>query len=240
MPTRKPVIAISANLYDESRDYRVSRCYAEAVAASGAFALLLPASNSPEESENFLSGADGLLIPGGPDVDPLLYGEEPRQGLGLSKTSNDLFEIRLLRAAREAHKPVLCICRGIQVLNVAFGGTLYQDIPSQVPGALRHMQTPTDRADPTHSVDVEADSLIWEAYGQERILVNSFHHQAVKDVAPGFTVSARAKDGLAEAIEIREEHIVGVQWHPEVMVSAHPEHLCLFRQLAEAARRQGK
>lgn len=236
MLNQKPVIGISAVLYDESRDYRITRSYAEAVTESGALPLMIPSCMPQEDVEALLPELDGLFIPGGADVDPLLYGEEPRQALGLTKNANDRFEIHLLKVARRAHKPILCVCRGEQILNVAFGGTLYQDLPSQYPNALRHQQTPVGRNDPTHSIEITRPSLLFEIFGTERTVVNSFHHQAVKDLAHGFTVSARAKDGVIEAIEIPEEHILGVQWHPEAMYLVHSEHQALFRWLAEAAR----
>ena len=236
MLANKPVIGISAPLHPESRGYRISHCYADAVTEAGGIALLLPAVTAPEDVELLLQNLDGVLIPGGPDVDPLFYGEEPRQGLGLVIRSNDVFEMHLLKAARAAHKPILCVCRGVQVLNVTFGGTLIQDIPSQLPEALRHMQIPVDRVDPTHSVDIVKDSYLYEAFGTETVLTNSFHHQCINKVAPGFSVSAKARDGVIEAIEVKEERILGVQWHPEEMVHAHPEHLRLFKQLVDAAK----
>ena len=236
MLANKPVIGISAPLHPESRGYRISHCYADAVTEAGGIALLLPAVTAPEDVELLLQNLDGVLIPGGPDVDPLFYGEEPRQGLGLVIRSNDVFEMHLLKAARAAHKPILCVCRGVQVLNVTFGGTLIQDIPSQLPEALRHMQIPVDRADPTHSVDIVKDSYLYEVFGTETVLTNSFHHQCINKVAPGFSVSAKARDGVIEAIEVKEERILGVQWHPEEMVHAHPEHLRLFKQLVDAAK----
>ena len=236
MLANKPVIGISAPLHPESRGYRISHCYADAVTEAGGIALLLPAVTAPEDVELLLQNLDGVLIPGGPDVDPLFYGEEPRQGLGLVIRSNDVFEMHLLKAARAAHKPILCVCRGVQVLNVTFGGTLIQDIPSQLPEALRHMQIPVDRVDPTHSVDIVKNSYLYEAFGTETVLTNSFHHQCINKVAPGFSVSAKARDGVIEAIEVKEERILGVQWHPEEMVHAHPEHLGLFKQLVDAAK----
>ena len=236
MLANKPVIGISAPLHPESRGYRISHCYADAVTEAGGIALLLPAVTAPEDVELLLQNLDGVLIPGGPDVDPLFYGEEPRQGLGLVIRSNDVFEMHLLKAARAAHKPILCVCRGEQILNVTFGGTLIQDIPSQLPEALRHMQIPVDRADPTHSVDIVKDSYLYDAFGNETVLTNSFHHQCINKVAPGFSVSAKARDGVIEAIEVKEECILGVQWHPEEMVHAHPEHLGLFKQLVDAAK----
>ena len=199
MLANKPVIGISAPLHPESRGYRISHCYADAVTEAGGIALMVPAVTAPEDVELLLQNLDGVLIPGGPDVDPLFYGEEPRQGLGLVIRSNDVFEMHLLKAARAAHKPILCVCRGVQVLNVTFGGTLIQDIPSQLPEALRHMQIPVDRADPTHSVDLVKDSYLYEAFGNETVLTNSFHHQCINKVAPGFSVSAKARDGVIEA-----------------------------------------
>ena len=236
MLANKPVIGISAPLHPESRGYRISHCYADAVTEAGGIALLLPAVIAPEDVELLLQNRDGVLIPGGPDVDPLFYGEEPRQGLGLVIRSNDVFEMHLLKAARAAHKPILCVCRGVQILNVTFGGTLIQDVPSQLPEALRHMQIPVDRADPTHSVDIVKDSYLYDAFGTDTVLTNSFHHQCINKVAPGFSVSAKARDGVIEAIEVKEERILGVQWHPEEMVHAHPEHLRLFKQLVDAAK----
>lgn len=235
MLNNKPVIGISALLYEASRDYRITHSYAEVMTDAGGIPVLLPAAMPPEDAEALLPGLDGLLIPGGADVDPLLYGEEPRRELGLTKRSNDVFEIRLIRAARAAKLPILCVCRGEQVLNVAFGGTLYQDLPSQLPESFRHQQTPTDRCDATHSLDLEPGSLLASIYGCEQLRVNSFHHQAVREPAPGFAVSARARDGVVEAIEIREERILGVQWHPEAMALAHPEQRLLFRWLVTAA-----
>lgn len=236
MLAKKPIIGISASYHPESRGYRVSHCYADAIAAVGGIPVLIPAAVSPEDAELMLPGLDGILIPGGPDVDPLFYGEEPRQGLGLVIRSNDLFEMHLLKAARAAHKPLFCVCRGVQILNITFGGTLIQDIPSQLPNTLRHMQVPVDRREPTHSVDILKNTSLYEVYGTETILTNSFHHQCIQEVAPDFTVSAKARDGVIEAIEVKEEHILGVQWHPEEMVQAYPEHLGLFRQFVKAAQ----
>ena len=235
MLANKPVIGISAPLHPESRGYRVSHCYADAVAEAGGIPLMLPAAETAEDVDLLLPWLDGVLIPGGPDVDPLFYGEEPRQELGLVIHSNDVFEMNLLKAARTAHKPIFCVCRGVQILNVTFGGTLVQDIPSQLPGTLRHMQIPVDRTEPTHSVDIVKDTYLYKVFETDTILTNSFHHQCIQTVAPGFSVSAKARDGVIEAIEVKEEHILGVQWHPEEMVHAHPEHFGLFRQFVGAA-----
>ncbi len=235
MISKKPLIGISVPFHSESRGYRIPHGYGDAVVAAGGIAVLLPAANTKEDTELLLPGLDGILIPGGPDVDPFFYGEEPQRGLGPVIASNDEFEIHLIRAAREAHKPILAICRGVQILNVSFGGTLYQDIPTQIPESIQHDQGLTDRKEPAHRVGICRDSCLFKAYESETARVNSFHHQAVKKVAPGFSISAKAGDGIVEAIEIPEEHILGVQWHPEEMYEMHPEHLSLFRQLVDVS-----
>lgn len=232
----RPLIGVSAPYTESTRDYRSSFFYEDAITAAGGIAVLVPSANDPEAIRSLLSVLDGLVIPGGADVDPIFYGEEPVKGLGYFKTSNDEFEIDLIRTARAMHKPILCVCRGMQILNVAFGGSLYQDLPSQRPECIQHWQAPLDRVDVFHSMDIEEGSYLYEAYGKKSFRVNSFHHQAVKTVAPGFTASAHARDGIVEAIEVKEEHILGVQWHPEALYLSHPEHHCLFRQLISACR----
>jgi putative glutamine amidotransferase len=170
-----------------------------------------------------LAGIDCLLLTGGDDVAPSHYGEAAHPAVVAAEASRDEFEIALVRAARVAQIPILAICRGIQVLNVACGGTLVQDIPTQLHGALRHSlpAPPNESYFLAHEVWLEKDSLLSRLM-RERLLdadscdVNSRHHQAVKDVAPGFTVSATAPDGVVEAIEDPAARFcLGVQWHPE-------------------------
>jgi putative glutamine amidotransferase len=170
-----------------------------------------------------LSGIDGLLLTGGDDVAPSRYGEAAHATVSEAEPGRDEFELNLVKAARERQLPIFAICRGIQVLNVACGGTLVQDIPSQVPGALPH-RLPVPPNKPytlAHEVWLEKDSLLSNMMCErlsdaDACEVNSRHHQAVKTVAPGFTVSATAPDGIIEAIEDRSARFcVGVQWHPE-------------------------
>jgi putative glutamine amidotransferase len=173
--------------------------------------------------EQALSGVDGLLLTGGDDVAPSRYGETPHASLVEAEAGRDEFEIGLVTAARAQHLPIFAICRGIQVLNVACGGTLVQDIPSQVAGALSH-SFPVPPNQPfllAHEVWIEKDSLLSKLM-RERLAdadtcaVNSRHHQAVKAAARGFTVSATAPDGVIEAIEDSSMRFcLGVQWHPE-------------------------
>jgi putative glutamine amidotransferase len=163
--------------------------------------------------------ADGLLLTGGGDVDPRLYGEEPHPTFQASEEGRDPYEIELIRAAIKADLPIFAICRGMQVLNVALGGTLVQDIPSMVNGALHH-SVPEPRYAIAHEVWVASGSqlsqLMKEKLDGEICQVNSRHHQAVKDVAPGWEVSATAPDGVIEAIEQPGPIFrLAVQWHPE-------------------------
>ena len=170
-----------------------------------------------------LRDIDGLLLTGGDDVAPSRYGEAPHPSIIEAEAGRDEFEIGLVRAARERHLPIFAICRGIQVLNVAFGGTLVQDIPSQVPGALTHTLKvpPNEPYTLAHEVWLEKGSLLSNLMGErlsdgDACEVNSRHHQAVKTIASGFKVSATAPDGVVEAIEDPgQEFCLGVQWHPE-------------------------
>ncbi len=169
-----------------------------------------------------MAGLDGLLLTGGGDVDPAKYGETPHATTQTAEPGRDDFEIGLVKLARERKMPLLAICRGIQVLNVACGGTLVQDIASQVPGAMSHAfdvppHQPMERA---HEIWIDKDSqlsrIMREKLNDDSCDVNSRHHQAIRQVAPGFVVSATAPDGVIEAIEDPGARFcVGVQWHPE-------------------------
>ncbi len=170
-----------------------------------------------------LDGIDGLLLTGGDDVAPGRYGEEVHPAVIVVAPERDDFEIALIKEARARQLPILAICRGMQVLNVAYGGTLVQDIPTQVPGALDHgMKVPPHKAfDPSHEIWIEKDSLLAglmkdRLAGGDSLEVNSRHHQAVNKLAPGFRVVATAPDGIIEAIEDPGARFcLGVQWHPE-------------------------
>ena len=147
----------------------------------------------------------------------------------------DRMELALIRGAVDRGMPVFGICRGIQLLNVCFGGTLYQDLPAQYPGVLGHAQDMAIRGQLTHRVTLEPDSLLEKLLGGEPLSVNSYHHQAVRTPAPGFTVTARAADGVIEGVEDPERNLYAVQWHPEDLVESHPRFRPLFRHLVERA-----
>jgi putative glutamine amidotransferase len=195
-------------------DYTFSD-YSQAILHAGGAPLIIPAAQDRKSLEAILYSVQGLILSGGPDVHPRRYGEEPLAGLGEVDEALDQMELLTAATAVEQDLPVLGICRGIQVLNVALGGTLYQDIASQIPESLCH--TPkTDKAVNTHSVRTKPGSRLHKLFGQREIWVNGKHHQAVKHLAPGLVATAHAKDGVVEGVELSGKRFaVGVQWHPE-------------------------
>lgn len=196
-----------------------------------------PRDEAEQLAGEILDNCDGLLLSGGTDVDPKIFGEVPHTALGRIDSPRDPFEITLAREAVRRDMPVLGICRGLQVLNVALGGTLIQDIPSDVEGALVH-DTGDDRLVIGHEVVVESGSRLSQLLATPRVGVNSFHHQAAKRLGEGLTVSATSPDdGLVEGIEMRDrKFVVAVQWHPENFWKTSRAFDGLFAGFVEAAR----
>jgi putative glutamine amidotransferase len=214
--------------------------YRQAILHVGGEPRIVDPSMSPDEA---LRGLNGLLLTGGDDVTPTRYGEPPHDATTEAEAGRDEFEIALVTAARQQDLPVFAICRGIQVLNVACGGTLVQDIPTQVTGALSHALNvpPNQPYSLAHEIWIEKDSLLSrlmrERLNDDTCEVNSRHHQAVKAVAKGFKVSATAPDGIIEAIEDPSlRFCLGVQWHPENFWRTG-EFRALFEGFVEAADR---
>ncbi|MCU0597004.1 MAG: gamma-glutamyl-gamma-aminobutyrate hydrolase family protein [Desulfobacterota bacterium] len=213
--------------------------YSQAILDAEGAPLIVPLSQDKTSLESILSSLQGLILSGGPDLHPRTYGEEPMARLDDVDDALDRFELQVARLALEKDLPLLAICRGIQVLNVSLGGTLYQDIASQVPESICH--TPkVDKAVNTHAVQIEPKTRLSSIFEKKRIWVNGKHHQAVKEPAPGLTVCARAKDGVIEAVEDGERKFaLGVQWHPEGTWRHDPYSRKLFRALVQAARTSG-
>lgn len=180
----------------------------------------------------------GIVLSGGGDVDPFFYGEEPHPDSRRICPKRDVFEIALSRFALSANIPILGVCRGIQVLNIAAGGDIYQDIYSQLPGnqLIKHCQE-APQWYPTHGINIEAGTMLSSVMGGNKLRVNSYHHQAVRNVAPDFIVSACSEDGIIEAIESTEHHYaLGLQCHPESLWRVYPAFLRPFVELVNAAQ----
>ncbi len=242
-----PVIGVTATLKEDVDSVaerplgsfvRADLDYVAGVAQAGGTPMVLPP--LPGTAEEVAGSIDGLLLCGGSDLDPAYYGEEPIPELGVTLPERDTFEMDLVEQALERDMPVFGICRGLQVLNVALGGTLYQDLPSQLhPDLIAHRQK-MPKWQWTHEVEVDGGSNAAKIMNTGGLRVNSYHHQAIKDLADGLVVSARASDGVVEAVESRnlfERWLVGVQWHAEAMRDAGPEHRNLFEAHVEAAKR---
>lgn len=228
-----PVIGITCGYDNETGRWQLHQDYVRSIEASGGLPLLLPSFGDAALVSRTAALIDGLLLAGGQDIDPLHFGEEPRGTAGITPL-RDSFELAILTEITVLKKPVLGICRGVQVLNVFGGGDIYQDLPLQYPEALTHnQQAPAWYG--THTVRLEEDSLIGRVYGCTVMRVNTFHHQAIRRPAPGYRVSARSEDGLAEAVEHRDlPFVVGVQWHPERMWKKDKQQLRLFQAFVTA------
>lgn len=232
------IVAVTATsdgrMGDGVERVRLNTAYVHAFQNAGLIPVIVPPLSSNAAAAAILDAVDGLILTGGEDVDPALYGQQPHPRLGSVNRARDATEIALVLAAREARLPVLAICRGPQILNVALGGTLVQDIEAEVPGALQHDAHPA-RAERTHPVNIVPDSRIAKAVGASSITVNSLHHQAILDPAPGLRVTASAPDGIIEGAESDTDDwwVLAVQWHPEEMnQSREPWDRGLFRAFA--------
>jgi putative glutamine amidotransferase len=207
--------------------------YVAALKAAGADVVLLPAGQPAPES--ILERLDGLLFPGGLDVDPSYYGESPSPALGRVNADLDALEVPLVKKALQLGLPVLGVCRGHQMVNVALGGTLYQDITAEGVSSFDHW-APLEKGRDylAHTIRLEPDSFLREVVGQDELQVNSFHHQAVKLVAPGLRVNATSPDGVIEGLEAADGRVLTVQCHPESLVNA-PWVRALFQAYVAAA-----
>jgi putative glutamine amidotransferase len=234
---RRPVIGVTLDSeppggYSRLPWYALRENYCDALSAAGAVPVALP--HEPELVEAYLGMIDGLVVTGGAfDIDPALYGASERHATVTLKERRTRFEWAITRGAVARDMPVLGICGGQQLLNVVLGGTLIQHIPDSVPGALAHEQ-PNPRTEPGHEVLVEPGTLLHRVTGADRLAVNSAHHQAAEAAGPGIVVSARAPDGVIEAIEDPARRFcLGVQWHPEYGIG--PGDHAILRAFVRAA-----
>jgi len=217
-------IALSAGLYsgeierpiEKGRSY-VANDYVQSVARAGAIPIIFPIISDSNHIEQMMELVDGLMLTGGDDINPLLYSEEPHIKLRNVIPQRDIFEYELLKYAQKRKTPVLGICRGHQLINTFFGGTLYQDNSLKESSYIRHSQIKgNDFLE--HTIKIKTNTWLHSFLG-DKILCNSYHHQSVKDLAEGFIISAESMDGIAEAIEKADKEFfcIGIQWHPEMM-----------------------
>jgi putative glutamine amidotransferase len=216
--------------------------YVRVLAAAGAIPWIIPLLQDDEETLRCIYEAlDGVFLTGGVDVDPAQYGEAPHDLCGRIDPARDWTELTLVRWAMRDGKPVLGVCRGIQVINVAAGGSLYQDMAAQYPNGIKHDYFPTPggytRESLVHQARLAPDSHLGRIIGLAEVEVNSMHHQSIKTLAPGFVPTAYAPDRSIEGIESqRHPFLIGVQWHPEELVSTQPYMQRLFSAFIEAAQ----
>ena len=215
---------------DEGRErVTLNTAYVRALAGAGLVPLVVPPILAPEAACSALDQVQGLVLTGGEDVDPARYGAAPHSRLGEVDPLRDALELALIAGARARRLPILAICRGIQIVNVALGGTLYQDLPTERPGAIAHSDTRS-----RHGLQIEPGSLMHRTLGAVSATVNSRHHQAIRDLAPPLRASAWSEDGVIEGAELGgagDPWLLAVQWHPEDEVEG-----ALFRGFAAAVR----
>ncbi|HTP41370.1 MAG TPA: gamma-glutamyl-gamma-aminobutyrate hydrolase family protein [Nitrospiria bacterium] len=243
----QPIIGVTSDFNAGDKDrpggreptYFLRARYVQAIEAAGGLPLILPITDHRKEIGRLLDLVDGLLLTGsGPDLDPKLYNETKRYRFKVMSRERTGFELALARQAWEREVPTLGICGGMQLLNVAAGGSLYQDLPGQLKTLLKHQQQ-AYATEPSHWVEVEPGTKLREIVKAPKIRVNSSHHQGVKSVSADLVVNARAEDGVIEGIEAPDHpFLVGVQWHPEFLYTSDPISRKLFTTLLAAAGRR--
>jgi putative glutamine amidotransferase len=234
---KKPIIGITGAYVKRNEHMEgvyVHHDYHKTVVANGGIPIVLPFI-TPDITLETLPLCDGIILSGGEDVDPQFYGQDPHPQLGQTLPNRDLVEFTVVDYAIKHNIPILAICRGAQLLNVALGGTLIQDIPNQVKEPIQHSQT-VERSRDTHWVTVSEDSQLFQILGSDQIRVNSLHHQAIGTVAKDLRVVASSSDGIIEAVEYMGSNtfIIGVQWHPESMASTNSRMNKLFLQFIQS------
>ena len=234
----QPIIGITTSISEDESFLQMNRSYIRAISAADALPILLPASEDASVVSSYAQMCAGLLLSGGDDVDPSVYGEAQSWQCGSISPLRDAFELALCREFLRLKKPILAICRGIQVLNVALGGTLYQDLKTERAHSIAHQQK-QKTCYASHPVTLAADSLLGAIFQAEAVAVNSHHHQAVRETGTGLVASAISPDGVIEAVELPgHPFCIGVQWHPERMWDqpSTANHARIFRAFIQACQ----
>lgn len=234
MERKRPLIGVTPLWDTAQHSVWMLPDYLDGIQAAGGIPLVLPIRSDRPSAERLAALCDGFLFTGGQDVSPSVYGMEDKTGTVVSSPERDALETLLFPLAFQTGKPILGICRGLQFLNAALGGTLWQDLPSEHPSAIVHKQgKPYDR--PSHPVALSG--TLRQCIGKEQIQVNTLHHQAVRQLAPGLSPMAIAPDGVIEAAELPgHPFFQAVQWHPEFLFRTDPDQLALFRSFIDACQ----
>ena len=242
MMNRPPLILVSPSMEKKGVEFfdssiSLSNRYTDAIITAGGLPQIMPSTGSPELIAEMVRRSDGVLLTGGDDIQPEFYDKNMPPELvakvGALEPERDVWESLLIKEIFAQRKPLLSICRGHQMVNVALGGTLIVDIPTQMPGALNHRQMER-KTEPVHDIAVEPDSLLAQITGEKILGVNSTHHQAVDKLADKLQVSARSSDGVIEALELKDKtelpFFLAMQFHPERLIDRHPVFLRVFKR----------
>lgn len=233
---KKPMIGVVPLVDTQRESYWMIPGYMKGIEQAGGIPFMLPLTSKQIELAQITDMLDGFLLTGGQDVSPHLYGSNPSQKCGESSVERDRMEEILFRLALEQNKPILGICRGIQLINVILGGTLYQDLPTEYLSKTKHHQLPPYDV-PCHEVEIVTDSPLYDLLQTDKIKVNSYHHQAIKEPAPQIAPMAVSEDGLIEAICMPEKSFVwAVQWHPELSYEVDEDSRRIFKKFVESSR----
>ena len=241
----RPIIGVTTQTLEEVPDelprcWIMSQRYVRTLAASGAIPWILPLMDDEATLRSIYERLDGIFLPGGVDIDPDSYNEERLPACGRVDPDRDRTEILFSKWAMADGKPILAVCRGAQLLSVAAGGSLYQDVPTQYPGAIKHDYWPkvgvSTRQDLVHPVKVVENTRLNRILGTDSFFVNSMHHQGIKELGPNLVANAFAPDGLIEGVESQgDEFVLGVQWHPEDLADTDPQMRKLFDAFIDAS-----
>lgn len=235
----KPIIGLTCqkeNFVGRSIN-RLNTTYINAVLKAGGTPIILPILKNPEDIKNYLDIVDGIIFTGGEDVSPLYFGEEPIREVDEICHDRDTFEMELFKQAYEKDIPIFGICRGTQLINIALGGTIYQDIYKQIPNIGGHT-CPSNLQEGYHNINILNDTIIFDIFKKEKLAVNSLHHQAVKDLGSNLKTSSSSIDGIIESIESTDDRfILGVQFHPEAMAMKYEEYLKPFKYFIDRCKK---
>ena len=231
----KPIIGIFAEV-DLEQNTKVSSAYIRAIEASGGIPILLPYVKDRDTIEHFVNICNGFLFTGGADIEPQRYGEQKKNTCGEIQYARDELEFAVLQVVNNSSKPIMAICRGAQLINVALGGTLYQDIPSEMNTPISHRQTEPKNS-PSHNVQIMKNTPLFDLAKKTVITANSFHHQAIKKLGEGLEIMAVADDGIVEAAYLHgERYVRAYQWHPERLYETDIYNRLVFDDFIKACR----